>query len=699
MKRVVHAACPHDCPDACATLITVEDGRATRIQGDPAHPITQGFLCAKVAKYLDRVYSPDRVLYPMRRIAAKGTEGPQAFHRVGWDEALNEVTEKLNKISSEFGSEAILPYSYGGNLGALNGGSMDMRFFHRLGASQLLRTICAITGGDAIASIYGNRLGTEPEQFRHSKYIIAWAANIHGNNIHLWPFVEEARRNGAKLVVIDPYKTRTARVADWHIAINPGTDVALALGMLHIIVRDGLHDADYIAKYTDGFDELQKRLPKYRPQQVSRWTGISVDDIEKLAHEYGSARPAVIRLNYGIQRTQNGGAAVRAVCMLPVITGSFKEVGGGLQLSMSGSYGLDTPKLQRPDLMYKSGLGREARSINMVELGKTLTEVNDSPVKALFVYNCNPAAVCPEHNLVVRGLQRDDLFTVVHEQFFTDTTDYADILLPATTFFEQKDLVKSYGHIFLQVSQQAIEPLGDCKSNVDLFRELALRMGFDEPCFRETVDEMIDGALTSGAPQLKGITRERLEQESQVRLNVHGDESEQPWLPFAHGFATPNGKARIYDASLIAQGMDPVAEFVPPEESRHTANAKRYPLELLARKADNFLNSSFVNLPSLQKMERQHELEMSRHDAEARGIRDGERVRVFNERGEIFLTAKVDGAVAPGVVGAKLGWAKLSEGGININVLTSARLADLGGGATFYATLVEVEQAAETSDM
>ena len=699
MKRVVHAACPHDCPDACATLITVEDGRATRIQGDPAHPITQGFLCAKVAKYLDRVYSPDRVLYPMRRIAAKGTGGPQAFRRVGWDEALNEVTEKLKKISSEFGSEAILPYSYGGNLGALNGGSMDMRFFHRLGASQLLRTICAITGGDAIASIYGNRLGTEPEQFRHSKYIIAWAANIHGNNIHLWPFVEEARRNGAKLVVIDPYKTRTARVADWHIAINPGTDVALALGMLHIIVRDDLHDADYIAKYTDGFDELQKRLPKYTPQQVSRWTGISVDDIEKLAHEYGSARPAVIRLNYGIQRTQNGGAAVRAVCMLPVITGSFKEVGGGLQLSMSGSYGLDTPKLQRPDLMYKSGLGHEARSINMVELGKTLTEVNDPPVKALFVYNCNPAAVCPEHNLVVRGLQRDDLFTVVHEQFFTDTTDYADILLPATTFFEQKDLVKSYGHIFLQVSQQAIEPLGDCKSNVDLFRELALRMGFDEPCFRETVDEMIDGALTSGAPQLKGITRERLEQESQVRLNVHGDESEQPWLPFAHGFATPNGKARIYDASLIAQGMDPVAEFVPPEESRHTANAKRYPLELLARKADNFLNSSFVNLPSLQKMERQHELEMSRHDAEARGIRDGERVRVFNERGEIFLTAKVDGAVAPGVVGAKLGWAKLSEGGININVLTSARLADLGGGATFYATLVEVEQAAETSDM
>src|SRR6516162_7949698 len=699
MKRVVHAACPHDCPDACGVLITVEDGRATKVQGDPRHPVTRGFLCAKVAKYLDRVYSPHRVLYPMRRIAKKGERSEGALRRIGWDEALEEITGRLRAITAQFGSEAVLPYSYGGNIGLLNGASMDMRFFHRLGASQLHRSICSETGGQAIISIYGRKVGTEPEQFRHSNYIIAWGANIHGNNVHLWPFIEEARRRGARLVVIDPYRTRTARVADWHLAVNPGTDVALALGLMHVIVRDGLHDADYIGKYVEGFDELQQRLPDYPPERVAHWTGISRHDIERLAREYAMHRPAVIRLNYGIQRSQNGGAAVRAVCMLPVITGSFKEVGGGLQLSMSGSYGLDTPKLQRPDLMYKSGLGREARSINMVELGKTLTQVNDPPVKALFVYNCNPAAVCPDHNLVVRGLERQDLFTVVHEHFFTDTTDYADIVLPATTFFEQKDLVKSYGHLYLQVSQQAIEPLGDCKSNVDLFRELALRMGFDEPCFRETVDEMIDGALTSGAPQLKGITRERLEQESQVRLNVHGDESEQPWLPFAHGFATPNGKARIYDASLIAQGMDPVAEFVPPEESRHTANAKRYPLELLARKADNFLNSSFVNLPSLQKMERQHELEMSRHDAEARGIRDGERVRVFNERGEIFLTAKVDGAVAPGVVGAKLGWAKLSEGGININVLTSARLADLGGGATFYATLVEVEQAAETSDM
>ena len=697
MKQVVHAACPHDCPDACGTLITVEDGRATRIQGDPAHPITQAFLCAKVAKYLERVYSPDRVLYPMRRTAPKGAGGVEAFQRITWDEALNEIVTRLKQISAEFGPEAVLPYSYGGNLGVLNGASMDMRFFHRLGASQLLRTICATTGGDAIVSIYGRKVGTEPEQFRHSKYIIAWASNIHGNNVHLWPFVEEARRNGAKLVVIDPYRTRTARVADWHIAINPSTDVALAMGMMHIIVRDGLHDEDYIARYADGFAELQERLPKYTPKQVSEWTGIPAKDIERLAHEYATERPASIRLNYGIQRTTNGGAAVRSVCMLPVITGSWKEVGGGLQLSLSGGFGLNTRALERTDLMQKSPLGREARSINMVELGKALTEVNDPPVKSLFVYNCNPAAVCPEHNLVVRGLKRTDLFTVVHEQFFTDTTDYADILLPATTFFEQKDLVKAYGHFFLQVSQQAIDPLGECRSNVELFRELALRMGFDDACFRETVDEMIEAALASGAPQLAGITRERLEREPQVRLNLHGDESDKPWLPFADGFPTANGKARIYDASLIEQGMDPVADFVPPEESRHAATAGRYPLELLARKADNFLNSTFVNLPGIQKMERQNELEISRPDAESRGIRDGDRVRVFNERGEIVLTARVDGAVAAGVVGAKLAWAKLSEGGVNINVLTSARLADLGGGATFYATLVEVERMHETS--
>ncbi|HZP24419.1 MAG TPA: molybdopterin-dependent oxidoreductase [Terriglobales bacterium] len=693
MKQTVHAACPHDCPDACAVLITIEDGRATRIQGDPEHPITRGFLCGKVAKYLDRVYSPERVLYPMRRVTSKGTHGDGAFDRITWDEALDEVVARLKRVSAEFGPEAVLPYSYGGNLGVLNGGSMDRRFFHRMGASQLHRSICSEAGGQAMISIYGRKLGTEPEQFRQAKYIIAWGANIHGNNIHLWPFIEEARRQGAKLVVIDPYRTRTARAADWHIAINPGTDVALALGMMHVIVREGWHDADYIARYAEGFDELQKRLPDYTPQRVAQLTGMTAEEVERLAREYALTRPAAIRLNYGIQRVQNGGAAVRAVCMLPVITGSWREVGGGLQLSTSGGYQLNKSAMEMPELMLKSPLQRPARTVNMVELGKALTELDDPPVKALVVYNSNPAAVCPDQHLVRRGLKREDLFTVVHEQFFTDTTDYADIVLPATTFFEQKDLVSSYGHYFLQVSHQAIEPLGECKSNVELFRELALRMGFDEDCFRDSVDAMIDAALSSGAPQLEGITRQRLESDPRVRLNLL-QEGGRPWLPFAQGFPTQTGKARLYDGDLIQHGMDPVASFVAPDESRHTAAAQRHPLELLARKADNFLNSTFVNLPSHQKMEpHQDALEMSAEDANARGIADGDRVRVFNDRGEIFLRARVDGIVRAGLVSARLGWAKQSPHGNNINVLTSARLTDLAGGATFYSVLVEVERA------
>jgi anaerobic selenocysteine-containing dehydrogenase len=633
----------------------------------------------------------------MRRTVPKGTHGDGVFRRITWEEAYDEIVTRLGRISAEHGPEAILPYSYGGSIAVLNGASMDRRFFHRLGASQLRRSICSQAGEDAIISIYGRKIGTEPEQFRHSKYIIAWAANIHGNNVHLWPFIDEARRNGAKLIVIDPYSTRTARLADWHIPINPGTDVALALGLMHVIVRDGLHDRDYIARYAEGFDELEKRLPEYTPKRVAQWTGISRDDIERLAREYATTRPASIRLNYGIQRSQNGGAAVRAVCMLPVITGSWKEVGGGLQLSTSGGFQLDRAAMERHDLMRKSPLGRTARTVNMVQLGKALTEIDNPPIKALVVYNSNPAAVCPDQNLVRRGLKREDLFTVVHEQFLTDTTDYADLVLPATSFFEHKDLVQAYGHYYLQVSQPAIEPLGECKSNVEFFRELALRMGFEDECFRDPVDTMIDAALQSSVPQLKGITRQRLESDPYVRLNLHGDESGDPWLPFANGFDTPNRKARLFDPTLISHGMDPVASFVPPEESRHRQGTEGFPLELLARKADNFLNSTFVNLPSLQKMERQHELEISRADAERRSIADGDRVRVYNQRGEIFLRARVDGAVPAGVVGARLGWAKLSDAGLNINVLTSDRLTDLGGGATFYSTLVEVERVPETS--
>ncbi|HEY4766983.1 MAG TPA: molybdopterin-dependent oxidoreductase [Candidatus Sulfotelmatobacter sp.] len=753
MKTVVHAACPHDCPDACGVLITVEDGRATKIQGDPDHPVTRGFLCAKVAKYLDRVYSPDRVLYPVRRIAAKGPAagaalaarssraipcgcapqgqpraavptqtfptqaGSQIWERISWDEALDEIASRFRAISTEFGSEAILPYSFGGTLGALNSASMDRRFFHRLGASQLERTICSAAGEAGLESVLGVKLGTEPEQFRHSKYIIAWASNIHGNNVHLWPFIAEARRSGAKLVVIDPYRTRTADCADWYLPINPGTDAALALGMMHVIIGENLHDADYIEKYTLGFAQLREKVKDYPPEQVATWTGIAAEDIRKLAREYATVRPSVIRLNYGVQRSEGGGMATRAIVMLPCILGSWKEIGGGLQMSTSGAAAFNTEALKRRDLM-KTALGGEARTINMVKLGRVLNAVDDPPIKALFVYNSNPAAVCPEHNEVVRGLLRPDLFTVVHEQFFTDTTDYADIVLPATTFFEHKDLQKAYGHYYVQVSNQAIAPLGECRPNVEVFRMLAERMGFDEDCFSETVDEMIDLALESKDPWMAGINRERLEQ-GQARLNFSPSDARpsasgvalrfrgqpgatvpapaittpaEPFLPFAYGgFRTPSGKAELYSQAVKGMGLDPVADFTPATESRHGNKESALPLELLARKSDNFLNSTFCNVSSAQEMEESGLLEICGADARARGIADGDKVRVFNHRGDILLKARVDGKVQPGVVSARLHWAKTTSRFQSINALTSEKLTDMGNSATFYSVLVEVE--------
>jgi anaerobic selenocysteine-containing dehydrogenase len=692
---MVHTACPHDCPDACSVLVTIDNGRATRVEGNPDHPVTRGFLCGKVAKYLDRVYSPDRLLYPMRRVEPKGSAGSGAFERISWDEALDEIAAKLQAASVKFGPESILPFSYGGTLGQIHGNGMDRRFFHRLGASQLDRTICSEAGGVALVSVNGAKYGVPPEEFVHARYIIAWGANIHGTNIHLWPFIEEARRNGAKLVVIDPFRTRTARIADWHLAIRPGTDVALALGLMNYIIGNHLHDADYVAAHTIGFEELRKRVTEYPPERVAEITGLSAAEIVTLAREYASASPSVIRLNYGVQRCENGGMAVRAITMLPAITGAWKKQGGGLTLSTSGTFALNKQALQREDLMTAT-LGRPARILNMNQLGKLLTDPTLAPpVKALFVYNSNPAAVCPNHNLVVEGLKRPDLFTVVHEQFFTDTTDYADIVLPATTFLEHKDLVASYGHLHLQLSDAAIEPLGESCSNAEVFRRVAARVGLEDECLRASDDELIDDALNvdpqkPGHEFLAGISREALEREHSIPLKV--PRSNGAYLPFSNGFATPSGRAELCSEALAAAGLDPVAAYNAPTESRHGEQARKYSLELLPRKHDNFLNTTFCNLAGHQKMERRFELQMNAVDASARGITDGDALRVHNDRGELHLRARVDDSVPAGVVSAYLDWARSSPGGKNVNVLTSDRLTDIGRGATFYSALVEVEK-------
>ncbi|MGH9599218.1 MAG: molybdopterin-containing oxidoreductase family protein [Terracidiphilus sp.] len=716
--RVVHTVCSHDCPDSCGVLVTVNaEGRAVKVQGDPAHPVTQGFLCGKVAKYLDRVYAPDRILYPLRRkpgvAKAPLTRGREheAFERVSWDEALDEIAARLKQIGAEHGTESILPYSYAGTIGALGYGSMDRRFFYRLGASRLDRTICSEAGGAAWSLVYGKKIGMATEDFRLAKLVLAWGANIHGNNVHLWPMIEQARRNGARLFVIDPYKTRTAALADWHIPIRPGTDAALALGMMHVILNEGLEDRAYIAEMTHGFERLAERAREYTPERVAAWTGMTAAGVEQLARVYATTRPAALRMNYGLQRAQNGGAAARAIAMLPALTGAWKHRGGGAQLSTSGAFAWNRQALERPDLELASPLGRQARTVNMVELGQALARqgsgVRDQgsgidgdgpPVKALFVYNSNPGATAPHQSAVRRGLARADLFTVVHEQFFTDTTDYADFVLPATTFLEHTDVQGAYGHYFVQLSRQAIEPLGEARPNVWLFGQLAQRMGFTEACFRDTTEEMIGQVLAIGTDGhsanagMEHITLADLEERGHIPLSFHAD-PEHPFQPFTSGqLSTPSGKIEFYSEALAASGADPLPAFIPPAESRWGEAAARYPLEFLGRKSGSYMNSTFSNHEGHRKMEADGSrlLEMHCEDAKARGIAEGDPVRVFNDRGSLRLTARVSGSVPAGVVAARLDWAKLHPDGSNVNALTSERLTDIGGGATFYSTLVEV---------
>ena len=680
MTEVRHSVCALDCPDCCSLLINVNDEQGSRLRGDPDHPITRGFLCGKVARYLDRQYSPERLLYPQKRIGAKGAG---RFTRITWDEALDTIAEKLGAVANEFGPEAVLPYSYAGTMGLLNGSGMDRRFFHRMGASRLDRTICSSPGMEAMTRTLGSRFSTEPEQFAHSKLIITWGANILGTNVHLWPFILEARRKGAKLYVIDPVKTRVAKLADKHFAPYPGSDLALALGLIHVIVGENLHDREYVANYTNGFEDLRTLALEYPPERVEALTGIDRQEIVALAREYATIRPAAIRLNYGIQRSERGGAAVRAVAALPAITGSWREVGGGIQLSTSHAFQFNRASLERPDLQNVSPLGRQARLVNMTELGKALTELDAPPVKAIVVYNSNPAAIAPNQSLVFQGLRRPDLFTVVLEQFQTDTADHADILLPATTFLEHTDLYLAYGHYYLQLARPALPPAGEAKTNVEVFRQLARRMGYIEACFEDSEDDMIRTTLASGHKLLEGITLERLDRERSIRLNL--SEPGEPFMPFVNGgFGTASGKCELGGFELA---------YEPPIESRLGGRElrARYPLELVTSKNDDSMNSTFGNRPDTDAQTAT--LWMHHSDADPRGITAGDRVRVFNDRGSCLLTAEVDGMVRDGVVRAPaVRWGKLSPDRHSANALTSDRLTDMGGGPVFYSCLVQVER-------
>jgi anaerobic selenocysteine-containing dehydrogenase len=679
MPDIRHSVCALDCPDCCSLLVNVENDRGSKLRGDPAHPVTRGFLCGKVAQYLEREYSPERLLYPQRRIGAKG-EG--RFERITWDQALDTIAARLGNIAAEFGPESVLPYSYAGTMGLLNFGGMDRRFFHRLGASRLDRTICSSAGMAGMTEALGLRYGTEPEQFKHARLILAWGANILGTNVHLWPFIMEARRNGARFYTIDPRRNRTGMASDRHYFIHPGSDTALALAMMHVIVNENLHDAGYVESYTSGFDTLRERVREWTPQRAAELTGIAAEEIFQLAREYATTRPAVIRLNYGVQRSERGSMAVRTIGLLPALTGSWKDVGGGLQLSTSQAFHLNRAGLEREDLQRKS-LGRAARLINMTELGRALTQVNDPSVHALVVYNSNPAAIAPDQNQVLAGLRRDDLFTVVLEQFQNDTADYADILLPATTFLEHSDLYLAYGHYHLQLARPALPAPGEAKPNVEVFRLLAARMGFDDPCLQDSDDDMIRTLLDSPHPFVRGITLEQLDREHSVRLKV--SEPGTPFQPFAAGgFGTADGKCHFRAEDLT---------YTPPVESRHGDGELRrqYPLEMISPKNDDSMNSTFGHRDQVDRDTATVHLNAA--DAGRRGIRTADSVRVYNGRGSCILMARVDESVRPGVICAPaVRWGKRAPDKRNVNALTSQRLTDAGGGPTFYSCLVQVER-------
>jgi anaerobic selenocysteine-containing dehydrogenase len=675
---IVLGACPHDCPDTCALVTTVQDGVALKLQGNPNHRHTGGVLCTKVSRYIERNDHAERITTPLRRV---GPKGAGRFEAISWDRALDEIAARLQVLKHP---ETILPYSYAGTMGLVQGESMDRRFFHKLGASLLDRTICSTAGGEALGFTLGGKVGMRVEFFAEARLILIWGSNSIGSNLHFWRHAQAAKRNGARLVCIDPRKTETADKCDEHIALLPGTDAALALALMHeLIVHDWL-DHGYLAQYTLGWEALRERALQWPPARAAAVCGVPEAQIVALAQAYGTTRPAAIRMNYGMQRVRGGGNAARAIASLPALVGAWRQRAGGVLLSASGHFPVDRAALQRPrpDLL----AGRRPRTVNMVRIGDALLGdaaalSNGLPIGAIVVYNSNPVAVAPDSARVAAGFAREDLFCVVMEQFQTDTADHADIVLPATTQLEHWDIHTSYGHTDVLLNRPALAPRGQARSNAWVFRELARRMGFSEPCFADDDEALCRSAFAPGV-----IDCGQLEAQGFTSLRL-------PEAPFAAGgFPTPSGRCEFYSARLAAQGQDGLPDHLPNHEA--FGSSTEFPLAMISPPARNFLNSTFVNVKSLRAMEGEPLLEIHADDAAARGIVDGATVRVFNARGEYRCRAEVSRRARPGVVhGLGVWWRKLGLDGTNVNQLTSQRLTDIGRGPTFYDCLVQVEKA------
>jgi anaerobic selenocysteine-containing dehydrogenase len=689
--RVVYGSCPHDCPDCCALETRVdEEGRAVSVRGRANHPVTRGWLCAKVNRYLERVYHPERLLYPQRRVGPKGSG---QFVQISWDEAIEEITTRWREIIERAGAQCILPYSYAGTLGLIQGAVTDKRFWNRMGACRLERAICGHAAEEAVQLTIGGRLAPSPEELGQSKLILIWGSNPASTAPHVMPFLREAQRNGTRVIVIDPIRTLTARSADQHIQPFPGTDAALALSMMHVIVQAGLHDADWIARHTVGWEELSTRIQQFPPERAAQITGLAEETIIELAHAYATTRPALLRISDGINRHTNGGQTVRTLVCLPAITGQYGVPGGGLMYSTS-----DWVRWNGEAAGHENdpACPPAPRTLNMNRLGSILMGEADPPVYSLYVYNANPAASAPNAGKVVEGLQREDLFTVVHDLFLTETARYADIVLPATSQLEHADLHKPYGHLSIQYNTPAIAPLGEARSNWDVMRALANAMGWQESWLRDDADTVIREVLEQTArtqPLLAGITFERLQAEGALPLAIPEEER----VPFANGkFRTPSGKVEFYSEQAAAKGYDPIPNWEPELEGIGEAQkpvgttGKRFPL--LCPAAHHFISSTFGNQEQMRVREGAPKLHIHPLDAREIGIRSGQLVRVSNERGWCRLVANVTEDVRQGVLAtATVWWPEFSPDRQNVNWTTSDRLADFNGGSTFYSNLVQVE--------
>ena len=676
MTTNILGACPHDCPDTCSLLTTVKDGVAIKVQGNPKHPLTDGVLCTKVSRYTERTYHPDRVLHPMKRVGPKGSG---QFQRVSWDEALSDIATKLKAIADKT-PERILPYSYAGTMGMVQGESIAMRFFNLLGAAKLDRTICSSAGSEALAQTFGSKVGMKVQHFAESKLILIWGSNVITSSIHFWRIAQEAKRNGAKLVCIDPRRTETADKCDVHLAIKPGTDAALALGLMHELITHDWLDHDYIAHHTLGFEALRERALQWTPERTAEVCGLKAEDIRQLAHDYAHIKPAAIRLNYGVQRSRGGGNAVRAVACLPALIAAWRHRAGGVVLSASGHALHNGAALQRHDLHTNA----KAPLVNMSTIGDALN--TPGLIEAVVVYNSNPVAVAPESAKVVKGFAREDVFTVVLEHFMTDTADHADYVLPATTQLEHWDIHNSYGHTDMVLNRPAIAPMGEAKTNTQIFRELSALMGLHSPLLQEDDESLCRLALQnprnlqSAAP----VTWDALLKDGFAHWSVAD-------APFAKGgFPTASGKCEFFSERLAAQGLDGLPDYLPNYEPANPQAT--YPLAMISPPARNFLNSSFVNVKSLRDMEGEPMLEIHPDDAAIRQVKDGAMVRVFNDRGSYQCKAQISTRAQVGmVVGLGVWWRKLGSDGTNVNELTSQRLTDMGRAPVFYDCAVQVE--------